>query len=217
VRVVALAFDAQFERAITEGEAHFLKFGEHAEVHTWVGYSYLRLGQPTDALIHLRRAMRMPDATPYAVGMVAIAMHAIGDSSGAAQLCSEELRRIESSLAAYPDNERLQLAALGLNLILGNRARWEYLDLTSTPHLQLYRRLYLEAGPCTTIESMTMDDAVHSGLLGYLPLDLGRTSGVNEDTRACVEERRRDFREFEAAYVRSHASDFGLLGISPAS
>lgn len=217
VRVVALAFDEQFERAIAEGEAHFLKFGEHAEVHTWVGFSYLRLGQPTDALIHLRRATRMPDATTYAFRLAASAMRAAGDSSGAAQLCSEQLRRIESSLAAYPDNERLQMTAIDLNLILGNMGRLKSIDLPSTPQLEMYRRLYLEAEPCITIESMTIDDAVYSGLWLYLALTFDPTIAANEKIHECVEERRREFREFEAAYVRSHAADFAVLGVSPAS
>ncbi len=193
-----------------------MKFGEHAEVHTWVGYSYLRLEQPTDALIHLKRATRMSDATTYAFRLAAIAMRAAGDSSGAVQLCSEELRRIESSLAAYPDNDRLQMAAVDMHLLMGNRGALESVDLATTPQLKIYRRLYLEAEQCTTIASMTFDDTMYSGLLIYLSL-LGSTLVVNDDTRACIEAKRRELRAFEAAYVRSHASEFAVLGISPAS
>lgn len=215
VRVVALAFDGRYEAAIAAGEDYFLRFGENAEVHTWVGFSYMRLGQDADARIHLERASGMTGSAHYAALFVVRSMAASGDLMGAARLASDHLHHIERSLAAYPDNERLQFYALYLRGILDDQAGIDRTVLTNTPVLEAYRDILRGDNVCKAVQSVPLWTA--NTLLNYFPLPTA--SGTRDDVElpSCIEEKREALRRSEAHYVRAHASDLSLLGLSPSS
>lgn len=217
LRVCALSWEERYAEAIEAGETYFLRFGEDVEVHTWMGYSYLALGQPADAIIHLERARRMQGDNLYVHVYAAMAHGMAGDDVRAAEIASETVAEMEVRLVAYPDNTRLRLYAVLLHALLGNRGAIEAHSqhTVNSSDAALYKILSGHADACEAIASVP---PWQGDYMDYLSPHLQEFLSIEDPViKSCIGAKLEGRRGWEDEYYRAHAGELSALGLDVSS
>lgn len=219
IRVWALAWDDRYEESVQAGEQYFLRFGEDHEVHTWVGYSYLALGQYADAALHLDRARHMRADNVYVSIYHAVAAKHLGQDENATRIAQEKLAHVQLRLAAYPDNQRLRWYSMLLNGLLDDRAGIEDTEIESDDHgLDKTFYLSLDNDPDVCREATDLSPWFRTYLCGYLNPECLEPLGItNPDVVRCVGEMLERTKTWQDEYIRAHAGELSLLGLSGSS
>ncbi|MEE9270666.1 MAG: protein kinase [Candidatus Krumholzibacteria bacterium] len=131
----AQTFAGHHEDALATGEEFFVKFGEDATIHMLAGDSYHAVGDLEAALIHCERSLHLATESESSYYDWYLSMHLgtlygqTGEEAKAREIFARQVRRLEESLAAYPDNFRVEAMLAATYGFLGDK---EMLQRTET-------------------------------------------------------------------------------------
>ena len=127
--VLSLAWAGLYDEALDAGDVYFTRFGEDAEVHTWVGFSYVLLGDLDAAQVHYQRAMELfgDYPTDYVYLFAARVLRLSGDSSRADSILTTMIARGENQRRLSPSNTRVSAFLLAGYLLLNRQTEADQL------------------------------------------------------------------------------------------
>ena len=117
----------QFDGAIANGEKIFAKFGEDEIIHLMVGEAYQSTGDLDAALVHYEQSLRIAKDTGasyydwYVSAHLGILYGQTGERAKATEVLTRQIERLKESLAAYPDNFRVEAMLAATYGFLGDK------------------------------------------------------------------------------------------------
>ncbi len=124
-RVVAEAWAERYPQAIDHARAYLRRYGDDAEVYTWLGVSWHAEGKTTEARLCFERALELFGdelSNMYVAFFTANLYGQLGEQDRMRELATRWVAILESKLDVYPDNFRMRAWLAGLYAILGRRA-----------------------------------------------------------------------------------------------
>jgi len=122
--VVSLCWAADYDGCIQAGRRFVQQFGEDGEVLTWMGVSYMRKAQYSEARLCFGRAIQLlgEGTNMYVISFAATMELAAGDIASGRALAARWLPEFRRRVAKTPDNVRAVAAAMELEAVLGDTA-----------------------------------------------------------------------------------------------